>query len=107
MRWANHGPAATPATPVGTSLCTGCNPWRCAVRGHLAEGGGDLVANGAFSVHRVWWLLRCSLLCGPRVCCSVPFCVLQCALLGLIPPPCAGRPCSQLVGCACASQVFW
>ena len=56
----------------------------------MGGGGGGLVVDGAFGIHHVWRLLSC-----------LPHCVL----LGLFPPPCVGRPCSQLVGCVHASEL--
>ena len=94
---ARSGLVMAPLPPVWrASWGAGCSPRPCRVCGHLVEGGGGLVADGAFRFRRVWWLMRCSL----RV---VPSCVAR-RLAGARPPPSVGQSCSQLVGCVRASQ---
>ena len=69
-------------------------PYR--VHGHLVEGGG------------VWLLMARSASAAFGGCCGARTswspCAVLCVLLGLVSPPCVGRPCSQLLGCVRSSQ---
>ena len=92
-------------------LHAGCSPRLCGVRRHLAEGGRGPGCQ--------WRVRRAPRWVVAAVLCSAwSPCVLQCALLGLVPPPCAGRPspfgwctrcrwCALWEGRSVASFVPW
>ena len=91
-RLAGHGLVATPV--AGTSWRAGRNTRPCGVRGHLVEEGCLLMARSA-----------CAAFGGCRSVRTSWFpCVLLCVLLGLVPLPCVGRLCAQLLCCLRSSQ---